>query len=70
MRKNEKEKGMKMKIGDFVFAEYDNGEIVNGEVVNVRSFDERVLLTVKAEQGYRSIYIDKCITLDIMQAAS
>jgi DNA-directed RNA polymerase subunit E'/Rpb7 len=37
---------MKMKIGDFVFAEYDNGEIVNGEVVNVREFGERVLLTV------------------------
>jgi DNA-directed RNA polymerase subunit E'/Rpb7 len=61
---NDKEKGMKMKIGEFVFAEYDNGEIVNGEVVNVRMFGERVLLTVKAEQGYRSIYTDKCVTLD------
>jgi len=60
---------MKMKIGDFVFAEYDNGEIVNGEVVNVRGFGERVLLTVKAEQGYRSIYIDKCVTLEAMQAS-
>ena len=58
-----------MKIGDFVFAEYDNGEIVNGEVVNVRGFGERVLLTVKAEQGYRSIYIDKCVTLEAMQAS-
>lgn len=64
MRKNEKEKGMKMKIGDFVFAEYDNGEIVNGEIVNVRNFGERVLLTVKAEQGYRSIYLDKCISCE------
>jgi DNA-directed RNA polymerase subunit E'/Rpb7 len=70
MRTNDKEKGMKMKIGDFVFAEYDNGEIVNGEVVNVRNFGERVLLTVKAEQGYRSIYLDKCITFDHMQAAN
>jgi DNA-directed RNA polymerase subunit E'/Rpb7 len=58
-----------MKIGDYVFAEYDNGEIVNGEVVNVRQFGERVLLTVKAEQGYRSIYIDKCVTLENMQTA-
>lgn len=70
MRTNDKEKGMKMKIGDFVFAEYDNGEIVNGEVVNVRMFGDRTLLTVKAEQGYRSIYLDKCITFDYMQAAS
>ena len=59
---------MKMKIGDFVFADYDNGEIVNGEVVNVRGFGDRILLTVKAEQGYRSIYTDKCVTLDTLQA--
>jgi hypothetical protein len=69
MRKNEKEKGMKMKIGDFVFAEYDNGEIVNGEVVNVRNFGERVLLTVKAEQGYRSIYLDKCVSCEYLANA-
>lgn len=69
METNDTSKGMKMKIGDFVFAEYDNGEIVNGEVVNVRQFGERVLLTVKAEQGYRSIYTDKCVTLDTLQAS-
>jgi hypothetical protein len=69
METNNKEKEMKMKIGDFVFAEYDNGEIVNGEIVNVRTFGDRVLLTVKAEQGYRSIYIDKCVTLEAMQAS-
>jgi len=57
-----------MKIGDFVFADYDNGEIVNGEVVNVRWFGDRVLLTVKAEQGYRSIYLDKCITFEHMES--
>ena len=56
-----------MKIGDHVHAEYDNGEIVNGEIVKVRTMvdgntlAERILLTVKAEQGYRSIYIDKCV---------
>lgn len=69
MRTNEKEKGMKMKIGDFVFAEYDNGEIVNGEVVTVRNFGERVLLTVKAEQGYRSIYLDKCVSCEYLANA-
>lgn len=58
-----------MKVGDLVFAEYDNGEIVNGEVVTVRMFGERVLLTVQAEQGYRSIYTDKCVTLKMMEAA-
>lgn len=69
MRKNKKEKGMKMKIGDFVFAEYDNGEIVNGEVVNVRMFGDRTLLTVKAEQGYRSIYLDKCVSCEYLANA-
>ena len=59
-----------MNVGDFVFAEYDNGEIVNGEVVTVRTFGDRMLLTVKAEQGYRSIYLDKCVTFDTMQASN
>lgn len=65
-----------MKIGDFVFAEYDNGEIVNGEVVKIRNMvdgatlSERILLTVKTEQGYRSIYLDKCITFDMLEATN
>ena len=66
-----------MKIGDFIFAEYDNDKIVNGEVVMVRSMPpgdghetERVLLTVKAEQGYRSIYLDKCVTFDVLETAN
>ena len=59
-----------MNVGDFVFAEYDNGEIVNGEVVMVRTFGDRMLLTVKAEQGYRSIYLDKCVTFDMLEASN
>ena len=59
-----------MKIGDFVFAEYDNGEVVNGEVVQVRMFGDRSLLTVKCQQGYRSIYTDKCVSLQVMETAN
>ncbi len=66
-----------MNVGDFVFAEYDNGEMVNGEIVQVRDMPpgkghetERVLLTIKAEQGFRSIYLDKCITFDVMQSSN
>jgi hypothetical protein len=59
-----------VKVGDFVFAEYDNGEIVNGEVVVVKTFDDRTLATVKCEQGYRSIYLDKCVSFDHMVASS
>lgn len=65
-----------VKVGDFVFAEYADGQIVNGEVVKIRNMvdgstlSERVLLTVKAEQGYRSIYLDKCITFDHMAASN
>ena len=57
-----------VKVGDFVFSEYDNGEIVNGEVVKVKAFGDRTLVTVKAEQGYRSIYLDKCVTFDYTSA--
>lgn len=58
-----------VKVGDMVYAEYDNGEIVNGEVVKVKAFGDRLLVTVKAEQGYRSIYLDKCVTFDYMAAS-
>lgn len=56
-----------MKIGDFVFSEYNNGEIVNGEIIKVKPFGDRVLVTVKAEQGYRSIYLDKCVSFELME---
>ncbi len=59
-----------MKVGDFVFAEYNNGEVVNGEVVQVRMFGDRTLLTVKCQQGYRSIYTDKCVSLQVMETAN
>lgn len=54
-----------MKIGDFVMSEYNNGEIVK-----VKMFGDRTLVTVKAEQGYRSIYLDKCVTFDVMETAN
>lgn len=59
-----------VKVGDFVFADYNNGEVVNGEVVKVKAFGDRTLVTVKAEQGYRSIYLDKCVTFDLMETAN
>lgn len=59
-----------VKVGDFVFADYNNGEVVNGEVVKVKSFGDRTLVTVKAEQGYRSIYIDKCVSFDVMETSN
>ena len=57
-----------VKVGDVVHAEYDNGEVVDGEVVKVKAFGDRTLATVKAEQGYRSIYLDKCVKFLILQA--
>lgn len=67
LHSNHRKIGDKMKIGDHVHAEYDNGEVVTGEVVKVRTFGERTLLTVKCEQGYRSIYTDKCVSLLILE---
>jgi len=57
-----------VKIGDIVHAEYNNGEVVDGEVVKVKMFGDRILATVKCEQGYRSIYLDKCVKFLILQA--
>lgn len=73
-----------VKVGDIVHAEYNNGEVVDGEVVKVRHMgqeggevltwadgkmmDSRTLVTVKTEQGYRSIYLDKCVKFLILQA--
>jgi ribosomal 30S subunit maturation factor RimM len=59
-----------MKIGDHVNAVYDNGEVVIGEVIKVRTFGDRTLLTVKCEQGYRSIYIDKCEEFFVLENAN
>lgn len=54
-------------VGDIVHAEYDNKEIVDGEVIKVKAFGDRLLVTVKCEQGYRSLYLDKCIKFLILQ---
>lgn len=60
-----------VQVGDLVFAEYNNGEIVNGEAVQVREMSEgRVLATVKCEQGYRSIYLDKCLSFEYFSPVS
>ena len=59
-----------IKVGSHVHAEYNNGEVVDGEVVLIRQFGDRVLLTVKCQQGYRAIYTDKCDRLDILETAN
>lgn len=75
-----------MNVGDRVHAEYVNGEIVNGEIVKVREMgvkggevlewadgkmmDRRIMLTVKCEQGYRSIYTDKCVELKLLETSN
>ena len=75
-----------VKIGDIVHAEYNNGEVVDGEVVKVRHMgqeggevltwadgkmmDSRTLVTVRTEQGYRSIYLDKCVSFEHMETAN
>jgi len=56
-----------IKMGSHVHAEYSNGEVVVGEVVLIRQFGDRMLLTVKCQQGYRAIYTDKCVALDILE---
>lgn len=58
-----------MNIGDFAMVEYSTGELFSGEVRKVRtmppcegSTNERTLFTLKVNEGYRSMYLDKCIS--------
>lgn len=59
-----------MNIGDVIHAVYDNGEVVFGDVVKVKMFGDRILLTVKCEQGYRSIYTDRCVELRLLETSN
>ena len=61
-----------MNIGDFAFVEYDNDSVYNGEVVNLRSMEpgdghetERLLITIKTDKGYRSLYLHKCVSCEV-----
>lgn len=64
-----------MNVGDMVFVEYATGEIFTGEVVKVRAMPpsdghetERVLFTVHDPVGFRSMYLDKCVSIQIWEA--
>jgi hypothetical protein len=60
-----------MKLNDMVFVEYATGECFTGEVVSLKNMPgERLLFTLKVEQGYRSMYLDKCVSLDYLSTAS
>lgn len=63
-------------VGDFVSVSYITGELFNGDVVSVRSMEpgdghetERVLFTLKTVDGYRSMYVHKCVSLDVLVTA-
>ena len=60
---------MKIETGSHVFAEYSTGEIFTGEVVKVKEMPEnRILFTVHDPVGYRSLYLDKCVSVEIWEA--
>jgi hypothetical protein len=53
-----------MNVGDVVHVVYATGEVFSGEVVKVRSMPgERILFTIKTDDSYRSMYVDKCLEL-------
>lgn len=59
-----------MNVGDVVHVVYATGDVFSGQVTRVRSLPagdghetERVLFTVKVENGYRSLYVHKCLEL-------
>jgi len=61
-----------MNVGDFVTVSYNNGNIYSGEVIGLKSMlpgdgheTERVLFTLKVDNQYRSLYVHKCVSLEI-----
>lgn len=62
---------MKIKIGNYTFVEYSTGEIFTGEIVKVKEMPEnRILFTVHDPVGYRSLYLDKCDSVEIWEHSS
>lgn len=63
---------MKMKIatGNYAFVEYGTGELFTGEIVNVKDMPEnRTLFTVHDPVGYRSLYLDKCVSVEVWEGS-
>jgi hypothetical protein len=59
-----------MKIGDFTFVEYENGKLYTGEVVGVKDMSEnRTLFTVNDPVGFKSLYLDKCVSVEVWEAS-
>lgn len=59
-----------MNVGDVVHVVYATGDVFSGEVVKIRAMlpgdgheTERVLFTLKVDDGYRSLYVHKCLEL-------
>lgn len=63
---------MEMAIGDIAKAEYATGEKFRGEIVKIRTMpDNRILFTIHDETvGYRSLYADKCVSLEVITLQS
>lgn len=58
-----------LKVGDVVSVKYVTGEVFHGEIVTVRVVGEdRVLFTVNDQIGYRSLYVDRCDSLEVAEA--
>ena len=59
----------KMKTGDMIFAEYHNGKLYTGEIVKVQNMlDKGILVTVNDPHGYKSLYVDKCVSCEVWEA--
>ena len=64
--KNTKE-DKKMEIGNLVFAEHKNGKMYSGEVVRIKKMQGyRLWFVVKTDDGYKSLYLDECVTCDYL----
>lgn len=67
MRTKNTKEDKKMEIGNLVFAEHKNGKMYTGEVVRIKKMhDYRLWFVVKTDDGYKSLYLDECVTCDYL----
>jgi len=60
-----------MKIGDMIFAEYGNGKLYTGEIVTIKEIANKgSMITINDPQGYKSLYVEKCVSFEIWETSN
>jgi hypothetical protein len=54
-----------MEIGSMIAVEYNNGKLYSGVIVSVKKMHGyRTMFVLRVDNGYKSLYLDKCVTCE------